>query len=286
MNENLNEGHKNLNSNEISPSMISALNTLGLTTYEAKIYAALVLYDQAGAKDLIDYLQISKPSIYESLQKLQDIGLVIKRFTKPAVFAPVNPKMALDILLGNHIRAVEVAGEELERLRKERIQTEPDETIWSVYGDNMVEHKIRDLITSAHQRIECFMGERYLPLIMQTAFTCPEMYLTVISDNPDLKTELKERYKKTNSVIQVIPNPPENRPHPSHHDPRLNQCFDTRNALDLIIDDREVLSIPPIRSRKLSGLNSTNPVIIILTRDRINTLLRQIEEGSVIFPSL
>ena len=54
----------------ISASLVKALNDLGLSNYEASVYAALVLYDNAEAKEIIDFLSISKPSVYEALDHL------------------------------------------------------------------------------------------------------------------------------------------------------------------------------------------------------------------------
>jgi HTH-type transcriptional regulator, sugar sensing transcriptional regulator len=267
---------------QIHPSLISALNTLGLTTYEAKVYAALVLYDQAGARDLIEYLQISKPSIYESLQKLQDLGLILKIYSRPAVFAPVHPETALRTLLETHTRAVAVAGKELERLRTEKISEDLDEAVWSVYGNAMVEHKIRDLITRADQRIECLMGERYLPFFLQTKITSPAISLTVISDNPVLEQEIKEKFIEKDATIRILAIPgPEYLPHPPHSNPDIDEYIDISNVLDLVVDDKEAFSIPPIRAKKLSGLHSGNKVVIMMTRDRISGLNRHLERCSI-----
>jgi len=263
---------------KIHPSLISALSTLGLTTYEAKVYAALVLYDQAGARDLIEYLQISKPSIYESLQKLQELGLVIKRYSKPAVYAPVHPETALRTLLEVHTHAASVAGEELEHLRRERVTEEQDEAIWSVYGNATVEHKILDLVNSADHQIVCLMGERYLPIFYKAKIRRPVISLTIISDNPILEQEVKEKFKNTEATIRVIPTPgPECMPHPPDSNPDIDQYIEIRNVLDLVIDNKEAFSIPPIRSKRLSGLHSGNKVVILMTRDRISGFSRHLQ---------
>ncbi|PWR72152.1 TrmB family transcriptional regulator [Methanospirillum lacunae] len=258
--------------------LISALNTLGLTTYEAKVYAALVLYDQAGARDLIEFLHISKPSIYESLQKLQDMGLVFKKYTKPAVYAPVHPETALRILLETHTQAASIAAEELDRLKREKITEELDEAVWSVYGNTVVEHKILDLITGADHKIDCVMGERYLPIFFKTKIRCPAISLTIISDNLIQEQELIERFKSKDVTIRLFTPPgPDCLPHPPDSNPDIDQYIEIRNILDLVIDDREAFSIPPIRAKKVSGLHSSNKVIILMTRDRISNFSRHLE---------
>ena len=68
----------------ISASLVKSLGDLGLSTYEASVYAALVMFDNAEAKDIVEFLSISKPSVYEALDRLADMGLAVKRVTKPA----------------------------------------------------------------------------------------------------------------------------------------------------------------------------------------------------------
>lgn len=258
--------------------LISALITLGLTTYEAKVYAALVLYDQAGARDLIEFLHISKPSIYESLQKLQDMGLVFKKYTKPAVYAPVHPDTALRTLLETHTQAAVIAAEELDRLQREKITEEQDEAVWSVYGNTVVEHKIQDLLTKADQEIVCLMGDRYLPTFFKAKIRCPAISLTIISDDPISKQEIEEKFKSTDTTIRVFKTPePDCLPHPPDSNPDIDQFIEVRNVLDLVVDDREAFSIPPIKAKKLSGLHSGNKVVILMTRDRISNFSRHLE---------
>ena len=82
--------------NSIPADLIKSLNDLGLSNYEANVYASLVLYDNAEAKELIDFLKISKPSVYEALDRLAEMGLAVKRISKPARYSAISPDMAID----------------------------------------------------------------------------------------------------------------------------------------------------------------------------------------------
>ena len=61
--------------NTIPPVLVRSLNTLGLTNDEARVYATLVLFDHAEAKEIVDYLSLSKPSVYKALGVLAERGL-------------------------------------------------------------------------------------------------------------------------------------------------------------------------------------------------------------------
>ncbi|HWQ63555.1 MAG TPA: hypothetical protein VN429_03995, partial [Methanospirillum sp.] len=66
-------------------------------------------------------------------------------------------------------------------------------------------------------------------------------------------------------------------PHPPDSNPDIDQYIDIQNVFDLVVDDREAFSIPPIRAKKISGLHSANKVIILMTRDRISNFSRHLE---------
>ena len=142
----------------ISVSLVKALNDLGLSKYEANVYAALVLYNNAEAKEIIDFLSISKPSVYEALDHLDEMGLAVKRVTKPARYSAISPDMAIDLLMDKHRKAAEQALTELKTLEKKKVRTDKEDALWTIYGDANIEYKIRDLFSRAKHHISCTIG--------------------------------------------------------------------------------------------------------------------------------
>ena len=96
----------------ITQRLITALTHLGLSNLDAKVFAALVYLNSVGVKDLIDFVQISKPSVYDCLQKLEDRGLVVKNSSKPSVYTALSPNVAIEILNLEYSQAKETALEE------------------------------------------------------------------------------------------------------------------------------------------------------------------------------
>ena len=128
--------------NSIPADLIKSLNDLGLSNYEANVYASLVLYDNAEAKErLIDFLKISKPSVYEALDRLAEMGLAVKRISKPARYSAISPDMAITLLLDKHLLAGEQALEALRLLEKEKVRTDKEDALWTIYGDTNIEYK-------------------------------------------------------------------------------------------------------------------------------------------------
>jgi sugar-specific transcriptional regulator TrmB len=245
--------------------LINALKNLGLSNHEARVYASLVLFDVAEAKDLVDFLSISKPSIYEYLDHLEEIGLIVKRSSKPAMYSPVPPEIAIDLLMGNHKKAADQALAALKKLEKKKIQPEKEDALWTIYGETNIGYKIRDLLGKARSHIQCMIGERYLPCIENIRINDISLKLIVISDSPGLEKKLLAQFPGKNADIHVIPSKKFGAP-PPFAPPEFEQVHKlmrVENILELIVDDEELLMVPPFFSGTVSVLNTRNKGAIL-----------------------
>jgi len=271
----------------IPSSLVKALNELGLSNYEANVYAALVLYDNAEAKDLVEYLAISKPSVYEALERLAGMGLAVKRVSKPARYSAVSPQMAVDLLMDSHRRAADRARAALAKLETERVPTEKEEALWTIYGEKNIEYKIRDLFGKAKRQIRCMIGERYLPVLETVRIRDVPLRLIVISGAPGLGERLHAQFPGGNAVIHVIPPdrfavPP---PGSSPEFEEIHKLMKVENILELIVDDEELLMIPPFFSGSVSVLNTRNKGTVLQMKmfSQLNWK-RLVEGGDFPFP--
>ena len=248
----------------IPASLVKSLNDLGLSNYESSVYAALVLYDNAEAKDIIDFLSISKPSVYEALDHLAEMGLAVKRVTKPARYSAISPEMAIDLLMDKHRKAADQALAELKTLEKKKVRTEKEDALWTIYGDANIEYKIRDLFSRAQHQISCTIGERYLPFIENIKIRDISLHLIVISDDAALLGKLQELFPGKNADIHIIS--PEQFKIPPFAPPDFDdesKFMNFDNILELIVDDDELLMIPPFISGSVSVLNTRNKGAIL-----------------------
>ncbi|HEX3001206.1 MAG TPA: helix-turn-helix domain-containing protein [Methanoregula sp.] len=249
----------------ISSDLVKALNDLGLSTNEATVYAALVLYDNAEAKEIIDYLALSKPSVYEALDRLSEMGLAVKRVSKPALYSAVSPQMAIDLLMDNHRNAADLALAALKTLEKKKVKTEKEDALWTIYGDANIEYKIRDLFGKAKRQITCMIGERFLPVIRKCRVPNIPLQLIVISDDPDLEKQLRVSFPGKDVKIHVVTTEQFRTP-PPFAPPEFAELHDLKtieNTLELNIDDEEILMIPPFISGSVSVLNTRNKGAIL-----------------------
>ncbi|MCX6689359.1 MAG: hypothetical protein NTZ39_06695 [Methanoregula sp.] len=249
----------------IPAALIKSLNDLGLSNYEARVYATLVLYDNAEAKEIIDFLSISKPSVYEALDRLSEMGLAVKRISKPARYSAISPAMAIELLMDKHRMAADQALAALRTLEKKKVRTDKEDALWTIYGDANIEYKIRDLFRKARRQISCTIGERYLPYIENIKIRDVSLRLIVISDDPCIQGKLQELFPGKNAEIHVVSVEQFNVP-PPFAPPEFVEAtkfMNFENTLELIVDDEELLMIPPFISGSVSVLNTRNKGAIL-----------------------
>ncbi len=93
------------------PASTERLVELGLTSYEAKAYLALVRRDSSSAAEVARLARIPRQRIYDVLATLVQKGLATQRPGSPTRYSPVSPEFAIE-------RLVIARREELDRLER------------------------------------------------------------------------------------------------------------------------------------------------------------------------
>jgi sugar-specific transcriptional regulator TrmB len=272
----------------ISIKLIKSLKTLGLSEYEARIYSALVMHDHAEAKELVEFLGISKPSVYESLQSLEDMGLVVIANSKPATYKAVSPDMAIKLLMDVHEIAAMESLETLKALEKEKIDNTEADSLWSIYGKANIEYKVEEMLRNATKTVYCVMSGRYLPQVERLAGKGLSFDLIILSDEPGITKRVESTFKNDRLKLAILSLSSIKKS--EWLEPDLLQMvadMNLDNLLELLVDDREFLSIPPI-GNTLSGLYTTNRSLITFMKlddqflwEGIKSLIKPPKAGKV-----
>ncbi|MCD1293679.1 hypothetical protein CUJ83_01550 [Methanocella sp. CWC-04] len=257
----------------IPPKLISSLRTLGLLESEAKVYSALVLFGQAEPKELLDFLDISKPSVYESLRGLEDRGIVVQINTRPALYQAVDPKIALKLLTDTYLDASEEASGYLDILQKERVKERPSGTLWSIYGSTTIEYKVADMLRNAKESVQCVLPERYLHYLEEIAGKGIKISFLLISDDNGIKERIEKVFSQDDiryrimSASEMLKMSAFNRAHQDQKSlPEYSEVmsqFDYTNLTTIIVDDSEFLYVPPVKGDTVSALNTNNKTMIM-----------------------
>ena len=246
--------------NAISTNLIESLKTMGLAEYEAKVYSTLVLFERAEVKKIYEYLNVPKPSVYQSLKGLMDKGLVMMVSSKPAIYRAVPPRIALRHLIEIHKNAERSALEELEQLEKSSLETENSEIIWTLFGENNVEHSMEELISKAKRSIKLVLPVEYLDFLSFVNSKDLKIELLIFGKDNSIASRynLKNLTVHNGQEIDVLdlgdlskyladlPLPPEQ----------------YAKSIFIFIDDNEFMFVPPYPGKTKSGVTSKNPYLI------------------------
>jgi sugar-specific transcriptional regulator TrmB len=260
----------------ISPALVTSLKTLGLFESEAKVYSALVMFKYAEAKDLVEFLDVSKPSVYESLRTLEERGLVVETNNKPLIYQAIPPEIAVRLLADVYTKAADEAVKGLQALERSDVKSKSSSALWSIYGRETVGYKIEDMVRHATVSIHCLMPDKYLRFFEPAVGRGIKIMLTVITKDPGIKKRLIKIFEKDDAIIEII-TPSElidmsarfrfsaNSDIAPKYMESLEQT-DFGSQLMLITDDSEFLFIPPLAGEDVSALNTTNRAFIMSTK--------------------
>ncbi len=267
---------------ELPNKLLSSLTEIGLLESEAKIYTALVVLKSAGIKDLLEALDVSKPRIYDGLRMLEENDIVVLTSPRPATYQAIEPKIALELMIKRHEQAKDEALKQFEILKHQDTVTKPSSPIWFIFGAKSFEFKIQDMLKNAQETVYCQTSEKYLKYIEKTAKKNIKLYLVIMIDNQDTRKRLEKLSKKSNVQINIIEKEqmlktPEFVSHEKElykrNKTHLLDVMDLDNLFKLIVDDSELLTIPPLKSDSLSAITSTNEALIMGEKMEIEEVL-------------
>jgi sugar-specific transcriptional regulator TrmB len=240
---------------------------LGKTHDEAREYATLVLFDDAEAKEIVEYLSLSKPSVYKALENLAGRGLAVKQKSKPAGYRAISPEIAISILMRDHEQASEKALSELKKLEQQKVRTDKEDALWTIYGDVNIEYKIQELFRKAKKHISCIVGDRYVHFLENVPVrkNIP-LRLILLSSSPDIEEKMRKKFPGKNADIHIIPLARLRSPPPELTIPKIREAWrylNFENVLEINVDDDELVLSAAFSKKRASVLNTRNKGAII-----------------------
>ncbi|MFD1511785.1 TrmB family transcriptional regulator [Halomarina rubra] len=143
--------------NEHRTRAIESLEALGLREYEAKCFVALVQLSEGTAKEVSKVAGVPRSRVYDSLEKLQNRGLVDVRESNPRKYRGVSVDTAVQTLRNEFTSHLEAVGENLKEL-----QVSPhngDNEFWTVSGRENVSERGNELIDDAVREVVVVLPE-------------------------------------------------------------------------------------------------------------------------------
>lgn len=172
---------------------VESLESLGLREYEAKCFVALAQLSEGTAKEVSKVASVPRSRVYDSLEKLQDRGLVDIRESNPRKYRGVPVETAVGTLESEFDSHLETVSDCLEELQVAGQQD--DDGFWTVAGRENVTDRGRDLIQRADREVLVVLpdDERIVERSLSWIRTALDRGVTAFVDVPtsQLKAEVE-----------------------------------------------------------------------------------------------
>ena len=182
------------------PRLIGQLTSLGLTTYEARAYVALLGRDSFTAAQVSRQAGLPRQRIYDVLDNLVHKGLAFARPGSVVKYASTAPELAIERLVATHRRALEeledtastIVGELTPAYRSGQEHTDPLEYIEVLRDRGAINERFAELQASVKREILVFTKPPYATppqenvegLEVTRTHTARAVYEWSVFDNP------------------------------------------------------------------------------------------------------
>jgi sugar-specific transcriptional regulator TrmB len=238
--------------------LLEALNKIGFTEYEAKVYLALLDENPATGYQISKTSTVPRSMVYETLSRLAARGAVLEAIEgRSTLYRPLPP----DLLLNQHKEEFDRMVDRLRGELGERYLSSEEDSIWSINGTDAVYTYAVNMVDNA---------ERELYLVL------PDAALDILQDSIEAACQ---RGVITESVLtgeeelscgEVVVHPP--------LETKLHGLADT---LIVVADGQEVLIADTAQGRRSTITQNQNLVMIArqfiwmeMFTQRINAQLR------------
>lgn len=131
--------------------VVERLVELGMTTYEAKVFLALTRLGEASVSQIHCIADVPRSAIYDTVERLEQRGIVEVSTGRPKRFRPLPPKAAMSRIESELMDAGKEAQTGLEELAGSEHRDSSDVRIWTIRGRSRIVDKISDLVGSARK---------------------------------------------------------------------------------------------------------------------------------------
>jgi sugar-specific transcriptional regulator TrmB len=202
--------------NEHRTRAIDSLESLGLREYEAKCFVALAQLSEGTAKEVSKAASVPRTRVYDSLERLQDRGLVDVRGSNPREYRGVPVETAVRTLENEFEAHLDTVSDNLSEIQA--AAPRDDDELWTVSGgenvsargDRLVERADREVLVvlpESQSVSERSMGwiqralERDVATLVDAA--TPEQRTEVETTAPDARVFVSDRRPSTGSTAAV-----------------------------------------------------------------------------------
>ncbi|MDY0387597.1 MAG: helix-turn-helix domain-containing protein [Methanolobus sp.] len=182
---------------DIITMLLTSLQNLGFTSYEAKVFVALVKNENATVSVLHLDSGVPNSAIYGALKKLEKRGIVEFLNTKPMRYRCIPPEDAIAKLKRDYRDKCDYVLDELKNIYAESSCETTEEFIWTINGIRNVADKVIQMLENAEKDV--------LILSSSTPFlNLAEKYLSIKKDYTTIIGILNKKIADEGVSIRII----------------------------------------------------------------------------------
>jgi sugar-specific transcriptional regulator TrmB len=250
--------------------VVSTLRTFELTEYEAKCFVALTRLREGTAKEVSDVADVPRARIYDSMDALQDRGLVSVQESKPRRFRAVSPREAVDLLERECRSRLERLGTALPRLGSPNRTTGAGE-VWSMEGEAAISERLAALVQDADDEVllavavEALLGEDLIDALADAA----DRGVDVVIGSPG--EAIRDRLHEAVPTAEVVETRTWWEAHPIEAGAVTSVCMVDGNAL--LVSADAATELPGVRKHRAIWTDSADAPVVGLMRPLLATAI-------------
>ena len=239
--------------------IVEKLKELGLNSYEAKVYLALLKKYPATGYEISKLADIPQARAYDTLKALENAQIVTSSQTKPIQYTPIRPKE----LTKRYKRKIESTLDFLDK-KLPNVKNDYIEPVLTVTGNHRIYEKIIELIKNAKNEI-------YLEIWSQDYKIFEPYLMEAYNHGLEIKIVGYDNFSSPFGMVF------------RHNGVPLLEYNKGRRAIFLTIDNKEGLfgkMISNIKNEDMTMIWTKNPEIVFLMKAFIahNMFLIDIED--------
>lgn len=181
---------------------VSTLEELGLTEYEARCFVALTRLSEGTAKEISSVAEVPRPRVYDTVERLDQKGLVDVQQSTPRKYKAVPTEVAVRRLRENFDSRIEAAENALQQV--EEPDSDEDEGMWAITDTDHVTDRIVALIDSAKETVHHLIAaEEVLDRdVLDALAEASDREVSVLVEVPT--ADVGERVEQAVPVVEIV----------------------------------------------------------------------------------
>ena len=148
-------------SDQARSTAVKQLKSLGLSTYAARAFVALVSLGEGTAQDVSEVADVPRTRVYDAADELHDRGLVDVKQSSPQRYWAISTETAGRHFEQEYNHRVTVLTDALDQLASANRSTK-QQGVWTVTGRDTVTERVVDFISSADDEVVYMSAEELL----------------------------------------------------------------------------------------------------------------------------